>query len=194
MYYLRLPLGQNIIEFRNDISGEETVMVDGAIVSQKRSLMGTDHIFSLNEDGRLNRYRLTTRMNGLAAVIDLYKNGNVVLANRRIGRTTNAVVYNSHKVSGVKKLNQFDLKDALITLEKGIQSTPNDPEIYFYKACACSLLEKKVEAMSLLVRACELGLKNKEGILKEEKLAFIRIQPEFEIFKTEHLLDYLEDK
>ena len=75
MKYTTVHLSGNIIELFNTILGKETVKVNGKIVSEKRSLKGTEHIFKINK----NTYRLTTGMNINGVVFSLYENDKPII-------------------------------------------------------------------------------------------------------------------
>lgn len=91
---------------------------------------------------------------------------------------------NPFKNSGIKKYKDFDLTDAIVDFNKGIDISPNDIALHFNIACAYSLTENKSKAYHHLGRAVALGLKDVERILSHDDLAFVRIQPEFETFRT----------
>lgn len=91
---------------------------------------------------------------------------------------------NPYKNSGIKKYKDFDLADAIVDFSKGIEISPNDVALHFNIACAYSLTENKSKAYHHLSRAVSLGMKDVERILSHDDLAYIRIQPEFEPFRT----------
>jgi len=75
MKYTTVHLNGNKIELFNTLLGKETVKVNGKIVSEKRSLKGTEHIFQINE----NTYKLTTGMNINGVVFSLYENDKPII-------------------------------------------------------------------------------------------------------------------
>ena len=79
MKYTTVHLGENKIELFNTVSGKETIKVNGEIVSEKRSITGTEHIFKINENGNDVVCKLTTgfSMNGI--VFSLYKNDKPII-------------------------------------------------------------------------------------------------------------------
>lgn len=91
---------------------------------------------------------------------------------------------NPFKNSGIKKYKDFDIEDAIIDFNKGLEISPNDVALHFNIACAYSLTEKKSLAYHHLSRAVSLGLKDAERILSHDDLAFVRIQPEFDAFRV----------
>ena len=95
---------------------------------------------------------------------------------------------NALKVSGMKKYKEFDLEDAIQDFKDAIQLLPNDPTLHFNIACAYSLTEKKELAYFHLSRAVSAGLKDIQRIGTHDDLAFVRIQPEFEAFRSSGFL------
>ena len=91
---------------------------------------------------------------------------------------------NPYKNSGIKKYKDFDLTDAIIDFNKGLEISPNDVALHFNIACAYSLTENKSKAYHHLIRAVSLGLKDVERIMSHDDLAFVRIQPQFDTFRA----------
>lgn len=91
---------------------------------------------------------------------------------------------NPYKNSGIKKYKDFDLEDAIADFKKGLEISPNDIALHFNISCAYSLTEKKSLAFHHLSKAVSLGLKDVERILSHDDLAYVRIQPEFETFRS----------
>jgi hypothetical protein len=152
MLYQKLHSGETVIEFHNSWLGEETVIVNGQVVSKKSSVWGTNHYFTAMENGRNVRYILTTRVNeGLQVVLDLSRNGVLVQENVPVnfgwkpGKPRNKA-----KKEGLLKLKEYDLEDALVDLKNALESDPEDPEIYFHMACAYSVLEQTPEGFECL--------------------------------------------
>jgi TM2 domain-containing membrane protein YozV len=91
---------------------------------------------------------------------------------------------NPYKNSGIKKYKDFDLADAIADFSKGLEISPNDLALHFNIACAYSLTENKSKAYHHLSKAVSLGLKDVERILSHDDLAYVRIQPEFDTFRS----------
>lgn len=91
---------------------------------------------------------------------------------------------NPFKKSGIRKYKEYDLDDAILDFNKGLEIEPDDVALHFNIACAYSLTEKKDLGFTHLSRAVELGFKDLEKIQTHDDLAFLRIQPEFDDFKT----------
>ena len=91
---------------------------------------------------------------------------------------------NPYKNSGIKKYKDFDLEESILDFKKGLDISPNDVALHFNISCAYSLTEKKSLAYHHLSKAVSLGLKDVERILSHDDLAYVRIQPEFEAFRS----------
>jgi tetratricopeptide (TPR) repeat protein len=91
---------------------------------------------------------------------------------------------NPFKKSGLKKYKDFDLEEAIIDFNKGLEIQPDDIALHFNIACAYSLTEQKELAFSHLSKAVAYGFNDFDKIKTHDDLAFIRIQPEFETFQT----------
>lgn len=104
--------------------------------------------------------------------------------NRQKPSPTTSLRANPFKNSGIKKYKDFDLDDAIADFKKGLEISPNDVAIHFNIACAYSLTENKSLAYHHLSKAVTLGLKDVERILSHDDLAFVRIQPEFDNFRS----------
>lgn len=185
MHYKKLTSGNTIIEFHNNWLGEETVVVNGQVVSKKSSILGIDHPFTIMENGASARYILTSKVNDrLEVFLDLRKNRQLIQENVPVlnGAASRKPSDTSYKLSGLNKLKEFKLEEALEDFELALDKTPDDPEIYFHLACVYSVLEQPLKGFESLREAIRFGLRNQDEILTHEMLAFLRIHPEFEIF------------
>ncbi|MEM8909346.1 MAG: tetratricopeptide repeat protein [Bacteroidota bacterium] len=184
MYYQKVTIGEVIIEFHNNWLGEETVIVNGQIVSKKSSVWGTNHYFTVVEDGHAMRYILTTRVDDhMQIVMDLSQNGKLL-------QESIPVKYGSKpkkpgakaKKQGLAYLKEYDLDAALEAFTKALENNPKDPEVYFHMACAYSILEKTTQGFEALKNAIDYGLLDREMILNHDMLAFLRMHDAFEGF------------
>ena len=91
---------------------------------------------------------------------------------------------NPFKKSGIAKYKEFDLDGAIADFEQGLAISEGDVALHWNIAAAYSLTEKKDKAFFHLNRAVELGFNDFEKIQSHDDLAFLRIQPEFDAFKT----------
>lgn len=185
MYYQRLMLGNIEIEFHNSWTGVEQVFTNGQLVSEKYSVWGTHHYFSMQEDGQKANYILTTKVNAaLQILLDISKNGELIRENVSVAYgSMPAKPQEEFRKRGLKLLQEFDLEAALSELDRAREIAPKDPEIYFHMACAYSVLEEVEAGFGCLRRAVELGWPDTNAILTHDMLAFLRLQPAFEDFQ-----------
>jgi hypothetical protein len=192
MQYLKLSSGKTIIELHNNWLGEETVIVNGQIVSKISSVWGANHYFNIMEDGHTARYVLTTKVNAhMQVLIDLTRNGQMVHSNL-------AVPYGSapqqpeskFKNQGLKYLKEYELDEAVEEFMKALEYNPQDPESYFHLACAYSVMEQTDKGYESLKLSVEYGLKDTELILNHDMLAFLRMHPTFEVFVASGFVNY----
>ena len=99
-------------------------------------------------------------------------------------RGKSVVRANPFKKSGIKKYKEYDIEEAIEDFHKALKIDPNDVSLYFNLACAYSLMEDKDEAFKYIELSVSRGLKDQSRIMSHDDLAFIRIQPEFQEFKT----------
>ena len=88
------------------------------------------------------------------------------------------------KQSGIKKLKDYDLKGAIADFTKALLKNPEDTALHYNIACAYSMEEQALEAFKHLDQAVALGFNEGGKIMNQEELAYIRIIPVFEKFKT----------
>lgn len=195
MQYLKFTVGKTLIEFHNNwIGGEEILIVNGQTVSQKSSIFGTNHKFTILEDGVSARYVLTSKWNGLQVLVDLRRNGKVLYEDvpMKFGIGSRKPK-NPEKSRGIQKLQSYELAEALAEFTKALDVDADDPEIYFHMACAYSVLEKPLEGFECLRLAVEKGLKNTDAILHHDMLAFLRVNEGFDKFLESNFREYNRD-
>jgi TM2 domain-containing membrane protein YozV len=83
---------------------------------------------------------------------------------------------------GLKKQADYDFKGAIEAFGKGIDIDGKDNLLHWQLACCYSEEENTNLALYHLEKAIQNGFKDFEKIKKEDTLAFLRIQPEFEPF------------
>jgi len=192
MYYKKIKLGDKELEFDNDWKGYEFIKINGQLVSKKHSVFGTTHEFTLREEDRSVFYTLTTRLTGSmegGIVIDIRKEGILIMENIPIPYSISpGEPKNPMKKSGISKIKAFDIKEGIDDLIKAMKINAEDPEIYFYLACGYSNLEESSDAFRYLNLALENNLQNPKIIDSHEMLAFVRMQPDYEIFIKEYQL------
>ena len=186
MYYHKFIIGETEIEFHNSWTGKETVTVNRQIVSEKSSVWGTHHVFSVLENGKSVNYVLTTKVNSSMQIfLDLKKNGEFIKENIPVmmgGSPKNPE--NKHKTKGLHKLKIYDLDEALEEFKKALLIDPKDPDIYIQMACVYSIQEDADNGFSCLKKAVENKLQNTDIILTHDMLAFLRMHKRFEEFKN----------
>jgi tetratricopeptide (TPR) repeat protein len=194
MQYRKIVAGPTIIEFHNNWLGQETVIVNGQMVSKKSSILGTSHHFTIPEDGKTIRYIVTSRVDdNMHVLLDVSRNGQLIHNELRVHYGSRPK--NLHKSRGLAKLQKYDLDDALLEFEKALEQEPKDAEVYFHMACAYSVQEKLANGYQSLQRSIEYGLQDKEMILNHDMLAFLRMHPAFDGFVRSGFKIYeLEEK
>ncbi|MEZ5042117.1 MAG: hypothetical protein R2828_19625 [Saprospiraceae bacterium] len=192
MQYQKITSGETIIEFHNNWMGEETVIINGQIVSKKSSVWGTHHHFTVIEKGHSVRYVLTTKVNSLMQVLlDLKRNGTIVHENIPVAYgTIPRKPENTAKKNGIAKLKAYELDEAIEALRLALDIDADDPEIYFYLACAYSVEERTLEGFESLKKAVEHKLQDTEIILNHDMLAFLRMHEAFETFLNSNFTTY----
>lgn len=91
---------------------------------------------------------------------------------------------NAYVKTGIQKYKDFDLDDAIIDFNKGLEIDETNVALHFNIACAYSLTEQKDKAFHHLSKAVANGLKDVDKINTHEDLAFVRIQSEYADFKS----------
>lgn len=195
MYYQKITSGETIIEFHNNWLGEETVIINGQVVSKKSSVWGTHHTFSVMENNIGVNYVLTTKVNGnMQIFIDLKKDGELVKENIPVmmgGKPKTPK--NTAKIKGLNALHKYDLDDAIVYFEEALNIDKNDPEIYFHLACVYSIQENALLGFENLKKAVENKLHNLEMIFNHEMLSYLRIHEGFEDFANSHFTKFDKD-
>lgn len=99
-----------------------------------------------------------------------------------------------HKKLGIERYKDYDFEEAIAHFQNVLKWTPQDIATHFNLACAYSLTEQPGEAYRHLDQAVGLGFTDFDRILTHDALAFLRIQPDFEIFQANgfRLLNQLE--
>ncbi len=90
---------------------------------------------------------------------------------------------NPFKLSGQKKLKEYDLEGAIKDFKRSVDINPDDPEVHYLLASAYSLNENADKAFVHLSTAVAQGFKDYEKIKTDDALAFVRIHEDFEDFE-----------
>jgi len=85
MKFTTIYLEENKIEILNSILGRETIKVNGEIVSNKFSITGGEHLFSIKEDGKNANCKIRMGFGLHGVVFDLYKNNKPVIESPKSG-------------------------------------------------------------------------------------------------------------
>ena len=183
------------------LSGKEKVFLNEKLVAETRNItqLTTLHEFSYRDNHfdveiyASNLFLMTIECNifkngklSKAFINRIDQNGAMVVSENSDPSRALEVNLSRFRKKGIKKLQEFDVKEAITDLKKTLAIEPEDAETFFHLACAYSLSEEKEVAYDHLAKAVNYGLKGKDRILTEDKLAFLRIQPEFETFKEKH--------
>lgn len=196
MQYRKFQVGRTIIEFHNSWLGKETVSANGQVVSQKSSILGTHHHFTIMEDGHAARYVVTSKMGPLGNVlIDVRRNGEIMQEDVALPFGGPAgLPENKSKRIGRIRLREYELEEALEEFQKALDVDPQDAEIHFHMACAYSVLERRREGFECLKKAVANRLPDTESILEHDMLAFLRLSPAFEGFLESGFTNYHPDQ
>lgn len=83
MKFATIYIDQNKIEIDNSIFGKETIRLNGSVVSQKYSLLGTKHQFFILENEKKIKYQLNLGYGPNGVVMDLYKDNQPVIESNK---------------------------------------------------------------------------------------------------------------
>jgi len=196
MYYKKIITNTITVEFHNNWLGEETVIVNRQIVSKKSSIMGTHHDFTILENGHQVNYILTTKVNeNLQVFLDLRKNGKLIEEDIELKYGgMPKLPKNNFKTHGIAKLKDYYIEEGIIELKKALEVSPEDPEIYFYLACGYSIEEKTLKGFESLKMAVKYHLHDREAILNDDMLSYLRMNDEFENFLSTNFSEFDENK
>jgi len=87
------------------------------------------------------------------------------------------------KNSGLEKYKDFDYEGAIADFEKALEANPRDIAVHFNLACAYSLVENTEKSLFHLDKAVGFGFNDTKRIKEHDALAFVRVQPQFEVFE-----------
>lgn len=88
MKFTTVYLDENKIEVFNSIIGQETIKVNGEIVSQQYSILGAEHNFTVTENGTISNCKLKMGLGLNGVVFDLFKNNKPVVESPKSGYLT----------------------------------------------------------------------------------------------------------
>ncbi len=183
------------------LNGKEKVYANDEVITEKRNITRLTTLHQFDYQGSafdLEIYASNLMLMELecnffregklvSAQVNKYlPNGNYEIRDNQDHQVIIQRALERFKQSGIKELNQYDLPAARSYFNKTLTILPDHAETYFLLACIDSLEEQKADAFSKLEKAIELDLTGRDRILKEDKLAYLRIQPEFEAFRDRH--------
>lgn len=93
-------------------------------------------------------------------------------------------INNPFKAAGIQKYKEYDFDGAIESFKKALSVNPSDIAVHFNMACSYSLNEEKENAFFHLSKAVELGFVDFKKIQEHDALAYVRIQDEYEIFRS----------
>lgn len=103
---------------------------------------------------------------------------------RRSRKQSKANKHNLFKFSGIKKFREYEYEGALEDFNQALNLNPEDVSVHFNIACCHSLIEQPDKAYEHISKAVELGFDDFDKIDTHDALAFARIQPQWEEFKS----------
>ncbi|NBC07433.1 MAG: NINE protein [Bacteroidetes bacterium] len=91
---------------------------------------------------------------------------------------------NPHKAAGIAKFKDYDYDGAIEEFNKALEVEPTDIATHFNIACAYSINEEADKAFFHLDQAVANGFTDFKRIREHDKLAFVRIQDEYDAFEA----------
>ncbi len=88
------------------------------------------------------------------------------------------------KKAGITYFKEFDLKESIKQFNQALEIAPEDKSVHFNIACAYSMEENAYKSFYHLDKAVQYGFSDLNKILTHESLAYIRVLPEFDLFKN----------
>ena len=167
------------------------LFVNGELIISKPSLGAFSSNFTIEEAEEVANYRVYTRIDGtLGTTINISRNGEPLVSAKPmllVGDFSTPdmqkLLKNSRlrilKNDGVKKLKEFDVKEALIDLKGALAIEATDADIHFALAKVYSILEQKALGFKHLRLAVKYDEKKLEESQSHEQLAYLRLQPTF---------------
>lgn len=91
---------------------------------------------------------------------------------------------NPYKASGIKKYKEYEFEGAIADFILALEIEPKDIATHFNIACAYSLMEDEAQAFQHLDKAVAFGFNDFQRIKEHDALAYLRIQPDFDLFEA----------
>ena len=86
------------------------------------------------------------------------------------------------KTCAIEKFKEYDFKGAMADFKQVLFSEPSDVPTLFNLACCYAMEEDAAQALVYLDQAIALGFKDFDRIRSHDRLAYLRIQPEYDAF------------
>ena len=109
-------------------------------------------------------------------------------------RKSDLKTINSLKTAGIEKFKDYDIEGSVKDFQKILELDPYHVAAHFNLACAYSQLEQPQKTMNHINMAVKAGFNDFERIKKHEKLAYARIQPEWENFAKNGFIFDVEEE
>ena len=178
MYYYKEIFGKLKLEIEGIWNGDEIIHLNGQVASKNKTLFNSHHKIEM-ANGCVIYIETATNL-FLRRTAEIRLNHDTLKKQFIISRGDKP--FNYWKKDGIKKLRELEITSALQDLKKAIKMHPLDAETYFYLACTYAIKENAKQAFESLVKAVEYHLLDREQIIIEGMLAFIRVHPAFESF------------
>lgn len=181
MWYQKFEIENNVIVYSMSILGPQIIELNGKIIARKNQnkFPNTFLLDVISNNKVCNQIRLVSKMddNSGEILLDIFKNNNPIESNVNL---KGGKFRNKYKIEGISKLKDFELNEALELLQKGLTIVPFDSDIYFNLACIYSLQENIKNGIQSLELAIKYGFTDLNAIKTNDKLAYLRIQDEYE--------------
>lgn len=184
------------------LSGKEKIYANSQLIVDIRNITSLSAYHEFSYDGVLYDVEVFGRdyMSGRLEC-NIFRGG--ILRGAYASRTTNSLstviegnddkppietrALARYRKQAEKLLSDYDIQDAYKQLSKANALDPKDGQTYFLLACIHSLQEEKEKGFEVMATALKYDMSGKARIMTDDRLAFLRIQPEFEDFKTRFL-------
>lgn len=187
MWYHQFKYKNNLIEFKNGTwDGVEHIIVNGDTVSSKYSVMGTSHQFRVGPEICTMIVKVNP-LNMVDVYLSFFAGNRMIFRNVLVKKTLEKSVFSlsfyGHRRRGEKHLKLYDISEAIEEFKQAIEAFPKDAESHYYLACCYSLEEDVNKGIHHLKEYLSLKKDGMERILAEDRLAFLRVQEQFDQIK-----------
>jgi len=192
MYYYKEKFGKLQIEIEGVWNGDEIIYINGQLASKKKAKFKTQHDIRLAPAAEGHYILIETGLNiFLRRGCKIFLNHDPIKKNFIIPDGDKAANY--WKKDGIRNLKNLEVTQAIQDLMKALKMYPGDAEAYFYLACAYSNKENAKQAFESVLKSVEHHLLDHGQIMEEGMLAYMRLHPAFESFKSSGYLNLNRD-